>query len=252
MSRSVRTFICYGAQTVEVANGDEVIAGRSTKCEVVLDDELASRHHCRILMESGRLFVEDLGSRNGVLVNGLEIQGRQELHHGDQITAGRSAITILRQGREPRRALSSVHPAVEDEDSEQVTGAGNLLDLLDGAARRALDEQDLMVAERTTLNLIGLLRRAAHSRGLKEHEVVGATRLALDLTEATSDKGWLGRVLELHVSAGAVMSAPEDARFVRLAESLGPPDRAVEDYIELARQLGKSGPVRALCEKLVS
>lgn len=251
MSRAIRTFVCYGAQTEELHEGESVVAGRSTKCDIVLDDDLASREHLRLTLRGGQVFVEDLGSRNGLLVNGVGVDKRQELHHGDQVTAGRSSITVLRQGREPRKRTSSGAmslPEYDTDDGEQVTGAGNLVDLLDGSARLALEQDDLMVAERTALNLFGLLRRAAMGRTVSPEELVGATRLALDLAERTSDATWLGRVLELHVATKRPVGLQNARRFVDLAEMLGKPDRAVAEYLELVGGLGHRGPVARYCQ----
>jgi len=97
VDRQLRTFVCYGAQSLELHEGESIVAGRSGQCDLVLDDDLASRAHCRLELVGGRVFVEDLGSRNGLLVNGLKAERRQGLHHGDQVTAGRSALTVLRQ-----------------------------------------------------------------------------------------------------------------------------------------------------------
>lgn len=253
MSRAIRTFVCYGAQTEELHEGESLIAGRSTKCDLVLDDELASRQHLRMSLRDGQVFVEDLGSRNGLLINGVSVDGRQELHHGDQVTAGRSSITVLRQGREPRQRISSgamALPEYDTDDVDQVTGAGNLVDLLDGSARRALEQNDLMVAERTALNLLGLLRRAALSRPVRPEELVGGTRLALDLAERMNDATWLGRILELHVATKQTVGAKDARRFVTLAETLGAPERGVREYLAVAEDLGHRGPIVRYCEKL--
>ena len=52
---------------------DSVVIGRGNDCDVVVQDMKASKQHCR-LTRSGQGFVlEDLGSRNGTLVNGLKI-----------------------------------------------------------------------------------------------------------------------------------------------------------------------------------
>ena len=48
-----------------------IILGRGSDCDVILDDAAVSRHHARIAQDSfGRWVIEDLGSRNGVLVAG--------------------------------------------------------------------------------------------------------------------------------------------------------------------------------------
>src|SRR4051812_30833594 len=52
-----------------------VVLGRGADCDIVLDDQKASRKHARIQqLPDGRVSVQDLGSSNGTLVNGSPIQ----------------------------------------------------------------------------------------------------------------------------------------------------------------------------------
>jgi signal transduction histidine kinase len=51
--------------------------GRGSDCDVVLDDAAVSRHHARISRDSfGRWIIEDLGSQNGVLVDGQRVRAQ--------------------------------------------------------------------------------------------------------------------------------------------------------------------------------
>ena len=63
----------------------DMILGRHPDCQIVLDAAAVSRRHARILREDGQFLIEDLGSRNGTLVNGEKIEGRKTLHTGDRI-----------------------------------------------------------------------------------------------------------------------------------------------------------------------
>jgi pSer/pThr/pTyr-binding forkhead associated (FHA) protein len=69
--------------------------GRSDKCELPIDDGLASRRHATFTFTDGRAHVEDLGSLNGVQLNGKRITGRAELKHGDVVTIGRAVIDVV-------------------------------------------------------------------------------------------------------------------------------------------------------------
>lgn len=62
--------------------------GRSRDCDVVLDDTGISRHHAHIRPGGAGWEIEDLGSTNGVHVNGIEVTGRHPLHSGDRIEFG--------------------------------------------------------------------------------------------------------------------------------------------------------------------
>ena len=69
------------------------LIGRSTDCTVVLDDDLASREHARVIREqSGGYTVHDLHSANGVMINGQPIKDVAVLHHRALITVGSSIL----------------------------------------------------------------------------------------------------------------------------------------------------------------
>ena len=68
--------------------------GRGTDADVLVDSEWVSRHHARILVEDGRAYIEDLGSKNGTYLQGSRVEGRAELHDGDEITVGRGLMML--------------------------------------------------------------------------------------------------------------------------------------------------------------
>lgn len=57
--------------------------GRGKDNDLVLLDEGVSRHHCRIVKAAAGWTVEDLGSVNGIRVNGRRVEGSQILSEGD-------------------------------------------------------------------------------------------------------------------------------------------------------------------------
>jgi Protein of unknown function (DUF3662)/FHA domain len=66
--------------------------GRSRDCDVVLEDSSISRHHAELRPEGSGWAIEDLGSTNGVRVNGAGIDGAQRLRSGDRIEMGSTEI----------------------------------------------------------------------------------------------------------------------------------------------------------------
>jgi predicted component of type VI protein secretion system len=83
----VRFSLLIGETEVPLSRG-EVLIGRSRSCQVLLDDMLVSRHHARLLVSRGALFIEDLGSSNGVIVNEVPVSGPTPLGEGDRIIVG--------------------------------------------------------------------------------------------------------------------------------------------------------------------
>ncbi|MBC8355529.1 MAG: PAS domain S-box protein [Planctomycetes bacterium] len=67
-----------------------IVVGRNPKaCDIVLEHFAVSREHARLEIVDKARYIEDLKSRNGVLINGHEIKpgpaGRQRLYSGDRI-----------------------------------------------------------------------------------------------------------------------------------------------------------------------
>jgi hypothetical protein len=81
----------YEGKTAVLRSGGGVI-GRSRECDVVLSDQNVSRKHAEVRPSGGKWIVKDLGSTNGVKVNGRRITGPQSLKPGDTIELGTSTI----------------------------------------------------------------------------------------------------------------------------------------------------------------
>ena len=65
---------------------DSIIAGRHSSCGINLShEEGASRKHARFNISDDQLTITDLGSLNGTLVNGVEIDGPHALDDSDII-----------------------------------------------------------------------------------------------------------------------------------------------------------------------
>jgi hypothetical protein len=71
------------------------VIGRSRDCDIVLDDAGVSRRHAKLRPEASAMWrIEDLGSTNGVRVNGLTVAGAHELRSGDRIGMGSTEMTF--------------------------------------------------------------------------------------------------------------------------------------------------------------
>jgi hypothetical protein len=66
--------------------------GRSRDCDIVLEDSSISRRHAELRPEGASWTIEDLGSTNGVRVNGLTVHGAHQLRSGDRIEVGSTEI----------------------------------------------------------------------------------------------------------------------------------------------------------------
>ena len=75
-----------------VVGADGAVLGRSRDCDIVLGDANVSRHHAEIRPAGEGWTIADLGSTNGVLVNGRRVRGAVPLAAGDQVELGTSTL----------------------------------------------------------------------------------------------------------------------------------------------------------------
>jgi HD-GYP domain-containing protein (c-di-GMP phosphodiesterase class II) len=99
-------------RTVAVSTGQSISLGRLKGCDVVVDDEAASRRHCTITGREEICVVADLQSANGTFVNEKRI-ATVELQKGDKIRIGSTVIELTdvaanaSQARPPAGGISN-------------------------------------------------------------------------------------------------------------------------------------------------
>jgi pSer/pThr/pTyr-binding forkhead associated (FHA) protein len=72
--------------------------GRMPENDVVLDNLGVSRFHARLLLEAGRVVLEDAGSENGCFVAGERIADRRVIEPGVAITIGKHELRVRPAG----------------------------------------------------------------------------------------------------------------------------------------------------------
>jgi DNA-binding NtrC family response regulator len=87
-----------------LTHGDELVVGRAEDCETVLPGSLVSRQHARLTRTQGNWFIEDLGSRNGVRLDGSLLCLRMQLREGAVLRIGSwvGVAQSLAAAEEPR------------------------------------------------------------------------------------------------------------------------------------------------------
>jgi pSer/pThr/pTyr-binding forkhead associated (FHA) protein len=80
-------------QTVALAEGTHTI-GRDPGASLWIDSSLVSRRHARIVVLDGHVTIEDLGSRNGTLLNGDRLTAASSLNDGDEIELGSVPVSV--------------------------------------------------------------------------------------------------------------------------------------------------------------
>lgn len=225
----------YMGHTLEVPEG-EFFIGRSTACQLSLDDALVSRKHALLFVENGQATVEDLRSRNGVQVNKKKISRRQPLKDGDIITIGGQDMTIHglvdRVARpiydtitaDPRaRGFNATLPDATIVDEPTRTSADHIpgvsspdkrvheLSLIGAVAEKALalgrTEDAVRLLDRPLKEMLARAKKIAageEAAPLDELAVRRATTLALRIAALTLAGEWVDYVLELHAAQRAL------------------------------------------------
>jgi len=94
----------------------EMVIGRDLGVDIVINDVEVSRKHAHLVAQQGSYLIEDLGSTNGTVVNGLRLTAPHLLHPGEQIALGEHVTlvyeTIQVDPEATQLAASSVAPRI--------------------------------------------------------------------------------------------------------------------------------------------
>lgn len=108
---------------------DEILAGRSLDNDFVISDISVSRKHFKIVKENNRFMVYDLGSGNGIKVNGSKVTSAG-LSDGDIISVGARQIKFeilnpeLKQTQQ-RAKKQTIQVDLQDDDEELTPKKGS-------------------------------------------------------------------------------------------------------------------------------
>jgi phosphoserine phosphatase RsbU/P len=87
------TITCKGPHGSRVFQLKEsAVLGRGVVADLVIAEETVSRRHARFYPEGGHWYVEDLGSGNGIALNGVMVSGSAQVSNGDLLTLGKVQV----------------------------------------------------------------------------------------------------------------------------------------------------------------
>jgi hypothetical protein len=232
----------------DLPTGDFVV-GRAPNCQLVLDDPRVSRRHALFRVVPARLVVNDLRSRNGVLVNGVALKGPQALANLDVVTIGSQELRVhtLSPSGEAGYAARDAMPAMSApfnpvEDPTEVGGPVTLLSLLDKALRVGRVEE----ARRIMESLFTEITRDPTAPRLRGQFLLEQTAGAsLQLATTTGSAAWIDWLFKLYRRAGRVMPpSTVDELYTlvgRTAHTLSPEMREYAEWLRgEAERLGPS------------
>ncbi|HEX3774928.1 MAG TPA: FHA domain-containing protein [Polyangiaceae bacterium] len=229
----MRHTLRYNHHEIELPEGEFVI-GRAANCQLSLDDPLVSRNHATLTVTSEVVVVADLGSRNGVRVNGDRVEGKRRLAHGDQIAIGSQEMVMMSRRDVPADTLIQA-------PTQRVATFGLLGILADKALAMGRGEE----AEKLLFEQLDqVLADAQRGVGVPTETLERACDYALKLASTTSNGRWVDYIFRLHHALGRTCPGPiVDELYTVLRKvktmSLG----VLREYIEsLREQTGNLGP----------
>ena len=263
----------YLQHDLELSEGQFAV-GRNATCQLSLDDPLVSRRHALLTVTNDGVTIEDLSSRNGVLVNGKRIDGRVDLQVGDRIMIGAQELTLL-QGRAvtsrdhqtaggaskmtlpkmeaalripsdvPGTTSAVPHEGSSSEIDPSMVRRADAFRLLGGVAEKALALGRSVEAERLLASpLADVIEASRTGRKLPSGLVDQAAKFSSKLATATSKGAWADYVIELYSAQRRPAPAPVIDELYNAFRKVTSVDLAkLREYVEMLRaQLPKFGP----------
>ena len=83
-----------GSREENLPFNQDLTIGRSSKANVIINDERMSSLHLKVNFLIDRITITDLKSSNGTYLNGIRIE-QSDLHIGDQVKFGTSTLTLV-------------------------------------------------------------------------------------------------------------------------------------------------------------
>ncbi len=198
----------HGATRIALAMGQHVI-GRGEDADIVIDNERVSRRHAKLTVTDASVFVEDLGSVNGVRVDGAVVHGKLLVAPGTRISLSDEVFALKwAEGsdaarptqRVPTRDAEDDHPA--DVTTRRTQAFGLMIGVIDKAI--ALGKPD--EAERLIGTLLSdVLEEAQHGREVQPGVAEAAATAALKLARATGKSQWIEYPLRLFSAQGRLL-----------------------------------------------
>lgn len=209
------------------------LIGRSPECHITIEDPLVSRQHARIIMQESGATIEDLGSRNGVKVNGRAIRGITPIRDGDRLRIGTQELVFC-EVKEGAQAGSSkttgflrhcaqchlpypqeltICPTCGSSESlDDDTMTGELASQHSWTLQLLIEVLDKAVSMNRTGDITKTLQRVATQvdERLQANETFDDKQLALlsgaivRASAAASDAGWVAWLLRVHAKLGLV------------------------------------------------
>jgi pSer/pThr/pTyr-binding forkhead associated (FHA) protein len=105
--------LTIGKDKVYPIDEQGLVIGRSPNCQIYIDDNQASRQHCRVFAKEKGYWLEDNDSHNGTYVNGRRVES-QILKSGDKIRVGNTTFVFVMDGDEAGKSVDAEEVNLND------------------------------------------------------------------------------------------------------------------------------------------
>lgn len=106
-------------------NHGTYLIGRVDGNDIILPSSNVSRQHARMFIRDSKCFIEDLGSSNGVIVDGQRIQGQRDLGSAAQIRIGDYYLYLEFNQEDDKQDVVSTHIVSQDENAYKLVRVGD-------------------------------------------------------------------------------------------------------------------------------
>jgi diguanylate cyclase (GGDEF)-like protein len=117
-------------------NASSLVVGRSSKCDIQIDQESISRNHSKIVNTGKSILIRDLGSTNGTYVNDEPID-EYALRDGDLIKVGRTIFKFLTGGNIENAYHEEIYRLTTIDGLTQISNKRYFLETLEREIARA-------------------------------------------------------------------------------------------------------------------
>jgi pSer/pThr/pTyr-binding forkhead associated (FHA) protein len=115
-----------GKQRVIELPGKVTVIGRRHNCDLRIPLESVSRRHCQLTCGDDGIVIRDLGSRNGILINGHKVKEEQTVNAGDYIQIGDVIFALQVDGQPASIKPPAPAPVSLEADDTAVTDEDDL------------------------------------------------------------------------------------------------------------------------------
>jgi pSer/pThr/pTyr-binding forkhead associated (FHA) protein len=212
-----RFWLEHDGPSIELRRGQLVI-GRSSGCHIVIEDNMVSRRHAELRVTDDAVTVHDLGSVNGIYVNGERVRDQLRLKDGDRLQVGQRELTLKSLAKDAVPAVSdrltaeTLHGNMLSplaQASEDTTHIGDVFDVLGSVADKVLALERGDEAERILSGVLNsVLREATEGRSVSLETAEQAAGYAVRIAGATGRPTWLDYTIQLYATLGKPLPAP--------------------------------------------